>query len=327
MLEADGLVLGGVIMAKQRDILFDFVKGVLIFLVVWGHVIRGRESIVYHVIYSFHMPLFVFVSGYFAVHTLRKSVMDVGKKVLNRLIVPALIWSGVALLIHLLRGYERGLGSMVMDSLRDVWFLYCVALLYVLGSVVFKAERWRYVVAVLLAALGYAVYKLPGVVYIEYFQPIRLWPLFVMGFAYYEYKQKFESRPLLWAVIIVSVAVYASLMLWLASNHPIEYVRSHENYLLRAVIYQTGAVAWFAVFSALYRGVEKVSKGGGFITSLGCCTMGVYVIHEMIILLLPSNMLGDIPYCIVAAILTALSYVATLLVKKSSAAAKYLLGE
>ena len=277
------------------------------------------------------MPLFIFVSGYFAMRTLRKDVQDVGKKVFNRLIVPALIWSGVALMIHLLRGYERGLGSMVMDSLRDVWFLYCVAFLYVLGFVVFKAERWKYVVAVLLATFGYAVYKFPGVVYIEYFQPIRQWPLFVMGFAYYEYKKKFESRPLLWGVVIVSVAVYSSLMIWLASTHPIEYIRSHENYVLRALIYQTGAITWFVLFTMLYKVIAKYPHGGDVVSSLGRNTMGIYVMHGKILLLMimlmPYNVLAHVPSCITAIVLTIVTYLLTLLLKKSPCASKYLLGE
>jgi len=317
-------------MAGQRDLLFDFVKGVLIFLVVWGHVIQTGDSVIFHVIYSFHMPLFIFVCGYFAVHTLRKGVLDVGEKVLTRLIIPALCWSAVAFLINYLKGYERGLGSMVMDSLRDVWFLYCVALLYAVGCMVFKAGRWKYAVALLLSALGYMVYHAPGVVYIEYFQPIRQWPLFVMGVAYYEYKKKLESRPRRYAIVIASMVAYVGLMLWLTSNHPIEYIRTHENYLLRAVIYQTGAVTWFAVFSLIYRGIEKLVCVR-FITKLGESTMGVYVMHGKIlllaILLLPSNIVGTVPHCITAAIITWLSYVATLLVKKSPYTAKYLLGE
>lgn len=321
--------------SKQRDSSFDFVKGLLIYLVVWGHVMVAGDKMggdaVFNIIYSFHMPLFIFLSGYFAVHTLQKSIGECFEKVWNRLFCPALIWSGVMLVIFWLKGYERGLGSMLVDSLRSVWFLYCLASLYVLGCIVFKVKRWKYVVAILLAALGYAIYKIPGVVYIEYFQPIRQWPLFVMGFAYREYKHKFESRPLRWTVVIVSMVAYVGLVLWLVSNHPIEYIRSHENYLLRAVIHQTGAVAWFAVFSLLYFGIEKLARGGKFIAKLGCNTMGVYVIHGKIllltILLLPSNIFGTVPYCITAAILTWLSYMVTTLVKKSPPVAKYILGE
>lgn len=58
-------------MTKERDYFFDNVKAVLMFLVVLGHLllpIHGESFLVVvkRLIYVFHMPLFVFVSGYFA---------------------------------------------------------------------------------------------------------------------------------------------------------------------------------------------------------------------------------------------------------------------
>ena len=54
-----------------RDYYFDNLKAILIFLVVLGHFLLYRLSspgvaFLYNVIYSFHMPLFIFVSGYFS---------------------------------------------------------------------------------------------------------------------------------------------------------------------------------------------------------------------------------------------------------------------
>lgn len=58
-------------MDNSRDIQIDNIKGLLIFLVVLGHILSlgFRESnfvsaIIYSVIYSFHMPCFIFLSGY-----------------------------------------------------------------------------------------------------------------------------------------------------------------------------------------------------------------------------------------------------------------------
>lgn len=56
---------------KKRDYSFDNLKFILIILVVFGHLIEicsnyGRESNVYKIIYSFHMPLMIFISGFFA---------------------------------------------------------------------------------------------------------------------------------------------------------------------------------------------------------------------------------------------------------------------
>jgi len=57
--------------AFSRNIHFDSLKFILIFLVVFGHSMEylGDESKItnamYSFIYTFHMPLFVFISGYF----------------------------------------------------------------------------------------------------------------------------------------------------------------------------------------------------------------------------------------------------------------------
>lgn len=47
----------------QRNVLFDVMRGIAIILVVVGH--AGISSLEWNFIYSFHMPLFFFISGYF----------------------------------------------------------------------------------------------------------------------------------------------------------------------------------------------------------------------------------------------------------------------
>lgn len=53
-----------------RNLHLDTIKGILITLVVFGHIIESHidkplELGIYNTIYSFHMPLFVLISGYF----------------------------------------------------------------------------------------------------------------------------------------------------------------------------------------------------------------------------------------------------------------------
>lgn len=57
--------------AKKREPAFDTFKGILIVLVVFGHAFFGYTDVepvrmVVQTIYVFHMPAFVFVSGYFS---------------------------------------------------------------------------------------------------------------------------------------------------------------------------------------------------------------------------------------------------------------------
>lgn len=59
-------------MGKIRDNRFDALKGFLILSVVFGHFFTHDDShgimseTMANFIYSFHMPLFVFISGYFS---------------------------------------------------------------------------------------------------------------------------------------------------------------------------------------------------------------------------------------------------------------------
>ena len=71
-------------MMLQRSLYIDNLKSLLIFLVVYGHFISIMQEntccgIIYNCIYSFHMPLFVFVSGYLSKNIDRQRLKDVDK--------------------------------------------------------------------------------------------------------------------------------------------------------------------------------------------------------------------------------------------------------
>lgn len=78
------------IILKKRIPELDFIKGIAIFLVVTGHVISQvwntspeiyENSILFRFCYSFHMPLFVFISGYIC----RMTIKNTGQWLLKRL--------------------------------------------------------------------------------------------------------------------------------------------------------------------------------------------------------------------------------------------------
>lgn len=53
----------------NKDIKLNNIKGLFIFLVVFGHIVEVYKADFYELfllIYAFHMPLFVFISGYLA---------------------------------------------------------------------------------------------------------------------------------------------------------------------------------------------------------------------------------------------------------------------
>lgn len=79
-------------MNEKREYLFDNLKGMLIILVVLGHFIERyiakdeKLRYIYEFIYIFHMPLFIFISGYFS-----KKTNNIRRKSIKNLLVPYLI--------------------------------------------------------------------------------------------------------------------------------------------------------------------------------------------------------------------------------------------
>ena len=78
----------------SRNIVFDQLKGILIILVIIGHVALGeiKENPLREFLYFFHMPIFLAITGYFiSQSTLNLPYKEIIKKYKNRLITPYLL--------------------------------------------------------------------------------------------------------------------------------------------------------------------------------------------------------------------------------------------
>ena len=92
---------------KKRILYIDFIRAIAIILVVIGHYYPDNHPMWYgemrSVIYGFHMPLFMFASGYVYAATIRKEpyLAFVVRKV-KRLMVPYLVVSVIIITIKML---------------------------------------------------------------------------------------------------------------------------------------------------------------------------------------------------------------------------------
>lgn len=82
---------------EGRNVSIDVLKGVAAWLVVLGHFVAGKEEYhrLFNFIYSFHMPLFMFLAGYTTVASHRHSVGN-GNYLVRRFVnimVPYLTWA------------------------------------------------------------------------------------------------------------------------------------------------------------------------------------------------------------------------------------------
>jgi fucose 4-O-acetylase-like acetyltransferase len=135
---------------NNRDAFLDIAKGLAIILVVIGHVIQGSSEkfddlLWFRVIYSFHMPLFVFLSGAVAAIAFRADSIQDGigsslgraktkiSKAAVRLLLPFVAWCVINQLIY--HHSESVISALILAFRRPdtaLWFLlaifYCIVL-------------------------------------------------------------------------------------------------------------------------------------------------------------------------------------------------------
>ncbi len=132
---------------QQRAAYIDIAKGLLIILVVVGHVWQAvyhngllQNERLYHFIddwiYSFHMPAFFLISGLFAMHSAQRPVGDFIVRKLRTIAYPYLVWSVLQSSLQLLMKGSTTNTLTITDILRipiypqmQFWFLY--ALFYI----------------------------------------------------------------------------------------------------------------------------------------------------------------------------------------------------
>jgi fucose 4-O-acetylase-like acetyltransferase len=128
----------------------DVAKGMGILLVVVGHALRGLQNVQLlaptgwsHIldawIYSFHMPLFFLLSGFFIERSVQKPLTKALKDRAKTILWPYLVWSLLQTLIQIrMANYTSSrtdwssLLQILWKPVMQFWFLYVLMLLSVL---------------------------------------------------------------------------------------------------------------------------------------------------------------------------------------------------
>ena len=138
-------------MTKRKQSI-DFAKGILILLMIIGHMLPGSiaESPLRFGIYSFHMPLFLGISGMLIKRNTLMSfdLRDLWSKYQDRLIIPFLI----AFVVYYLVVFrdDLGLGSMashILAPYKHLWFVPSL-LLFILFLFVFRRIKQKLILFV-----------------------------------------------------------------------------------------------------------------------------------------------------------------------------------
>ena len=139
---------------KQRDAYWDNVKGVLIILVVFAHLIEqlfstfGFAKPLWATVYSFHMPAFILVSGYMASRS-SKDPVDRVPKMLGYYVAIEVIYT----LVDLATGKAKEFSLQILTPRYGCWYLQFLAFFYLAIHYLKEKPRNTMLLAGLLVGL------------------------------------------------------------------------------------------------------------------------------------------------------------------------------
>ncbi len=273
---------------KTRDAYYDNAKFFLIFLVVFGHFIQSyifEEKWIYTLyttIYTFHMPAFILISGFFAKGFHQKGYLG---KLTKKLIIPYLIFQGIYTIYYY---FILGDSGIELDPFNPQWSLWYLISLFFWNVMLFSFAKWRAGISLFLAvALGVLVGYFDEInSYLSLSRTFVFFPFFLLGYYFKkEYFDKFRSMKLSIVSILVLVCIFVGYYLmpdfdykWLFGSKPYAELVSSQMMggLIRLGIY---AITFLAIFSFL----SLVPNNRYFFTKWGMSSIYVYLLHGFFI--------------------------------------------
>lgn len=274
----------------KRDPYMDNLRCILIILVVIAHFINKLSSIdeykyLYNFIYLFHMPLFVFVSGYFS-KGLFKIGMFQSKKVIS-IFWMYLLFRFISYFITVYyKGYYR---FNLFDESSAPWYLLSLSLWYLMIPLI-RNYKAKYVIPITFVISILIGFDSSVGTFLSLSRTIVFFPFFCIG--YYLTPELLSSllKKNLRIPSFLLLATTLGLFLW-KGNFFSPYIRftygaSSYSDILKKDYYFTGPLyrtIWYIVAIILSIAfMYIIPRCHTWFTYIGQRTLSVYVIHVLI---------------------------------------------
>ncbi|OEH93257.1 acyltransferase family protein [Bacillus solimangrovi] len=271
----------------QREAYYDNARFLLITLVVFGHLLTpfvGESQIgstLYRFIYTFHMPAFILLAGFFAKGFHKEGYL---KKIFFKLLIPYFIFQIVYSLYYVLMNYK---GSLTIDFFLPQWSLWFLLSLFFWNALLFVITKlqpkWALTVSLTISLLiGYVDFVGQ---YLSLSRTFVFLPIFLIGF--YMKKEHFVwmKQP---TVQIVSASILLTTLIsffylpqfntdWLLGSMSYEQL----DVGVMGGLYRFG---WYMLtLINMFSFLSLVPTKKFYFTDFGARTLYVYLLHGFII--------------------------------------------
>lgn len=277
----------------QRIEMWDLLKLFAIFAVVLGHSMQhlldgdATENPLFLWITTFHMPLFMAISGFFSVKSFQRPVKHYLKNRSRQLLLPWVSWSIIlAVTISVMDGMITwsGFKSLFIDSL---WFLKSLFICGILALLGFKPKGNRIVWVVLSLMISQVC--MVWNVFIMY--PCFLWGILLAKKFSYIHQHLVKVSVISGVIFFLSsIAISITPGFWIRNagirqlllNGNLEY-DLFIDVVLRRYIQLIIGIFGATFFIVLFYGLFSTGKKHNFLASMGRFSLGVYVVQTLIL--------------------------------------------
>lgn len=268
----------------MRNYKFDNFRFILIFCVVLGHMLEAVPGVpfyyLYRLIYTFHMPLFLFITGYFAVFQ--------AKRVIFHFVYPYVLFQTIYILFH--RYYlQEGYLFQFTVPLRILWYsvvcIFCYLCIPLLED--FKMHSLTVIFFSFLISFAAGFFNDFGY-NLSLGRFFSFFPFFAMGY----YSSKIMSKPALRPPVRAGLITISGILLLplvkyiILSNEitnsalyqSVSYEESGYNVKLKA-LFLLVALLWLIIFLLLVPNIKIP-----LISYLGRNTYPIFLLHDFFIL-------------------------------------------
>jgi len=303
-----------VIFVKNRSAFWDNYKGVLILLVVFGHFIYNRAvgtaggatNLIFTFIYLFHMPAFVFSSGYFS-----RSENARSAKAIVRLLLYYLVFNTLMMAYYTIE--RRELPSL-LTPYASYWYLLCLIAWRLSAPYLSKVRGILPLTVAASLLVGYWA-EVSNVLGLS--RTVVFFPFFLLGYKFdaQPWLQKIKDRSLLLKLLGMAAAIgVAAVMCYVSRRYHLNvsmlcgmpYANGTTDLLRRGLIFLCAGAAIVMMLLTVPHGRVPM------LTNIGKNSLLIYVVHRFVVLIFDRvvpETLPQLPYLALALAATAVTVI------------------
>lgn len=258
----------------ERNKEFDFLKGLLMWGVVWGHVIscllkNYSSDIWIHIFFrTYDMPMFMLLSGYFLSKSIKKySLYQLLRNKTTAILFPTLLWSLI---------------ESDFQTCFNYYFLYAIFCSSIMVSIIENTIRLKWAKDILYLLIIIGLHLIPY----KFGNLPFLFPYFVLGYYGIILKKHFP--------LFVFLPIFVCCLCFWSPHYNIwnsgaYLLNGNENMIFiiafRTILTISGMVVFKEISASIYFYLERVSydKISRFFQSIGKETLAIYILHVIVI--------------------------------------------